>query len=91
MADELLESGLIGFDQSTFLSFQPQLSGSHRDLISSFTGMMGNPDQPIDLLSEIRSALEAQQQAGASPQTLHRTQGLVDLLSNLDYMHSVAY
>jgi hypothetical protein len=89
MAEDLLNNGLVSFDQYAFLSFRPRLSASHEELISAYTGLKSDPDRSIDLVSELESVLQTQRQANAGEATLSRTEAVLQLVQGLDYMHDV--
>jgi hypothetical protein len=89
LAEQMLQQGMVSFDNYNYLSFQPELSGNHASLIESFTGEAVPEDQPFDLLASLEDTLSAQQQTGASPAAIDRTQSLLDLMTNLDYMSNL--
>jgi hypothetical protein len=86
LAEQMLQEGMISFDNYNYLSFQPELTGNHASLIESFTGQSVGEDEPFDLLKSLEDTLAAQQAAGAGPSAVERTDSLVNLMRNLDYM-----
>ncbi|MFP4054944.1 MAG: hypothetical protein ACLFV7_13870 [Phycisphaerae bacterium] len=89
LADRLLKEGLVSFDRYSYLAFQPKLPGGYAGMIESLTGESVDPDQPFDLIDSLQTALGAQKQAGAGSAATERTESLLKLTQNLEYMRGM--
>ncbi|AJQ92982.1 hypothetical protein [Gynuella sunshinyii] len=81
LSDELYQSGVISFQQHSFLSFQPEL-GKADNVPAGWTN--GNADAPGNLIADWENELSLKQSFGADETSLQSTQQMVDLLHYLD-------
>ncbi|WP_428241478.1 hypothetical protein [Gynuella sp.] len=81
LSDELYQSGVISFQQHSFLSFQPEL-GKADNVPDGW--VTGNADAPGNLIADWENELSLKQRFGADENSLKSTRQVVDLLHYLD-------
>ena len=81
LSEELYQSGVISFQQHSFLSFQPEL-GKADNVPAGWINQ--NADAPRNLIAEWEKELSLKESFGADERSLKSTRQMVDLLHYLD-------